>query len=135
MEINNQFYTSEQKQEYLDFLKDYRHFAWDVWIYMKRHPELLIIEENQKICNRIRELQLRYWRKCTTGWTDEQTLHFLDLMSDLQANDKDVVEYDFLPEEINLFHPDFKLTSNNRALLLFVVRMLTLDALEAKRNF
>jgi len=121
---------------YFNFDKDCRHYSWDIWVYLKMNPELLRIGDNQKICDYIRELHIRYMKKRTHGWSDEKTACFLDYMSDMEANYykgslKESLIYHCSQDEINLFHPDLKGDKSNLDFLMLMAHMHAMD----KRDF
>lgn len=123
--MNHKDYISEAdlRRAKKQFDKDYRHFAWDVWVHMKMHPELLELKKNQEIYKHIQEIQLKYWGRKHQDRSDKDILDFLELWTDIIANDKNTVDYHFDQADIDMLHPDFQSAPEVRAILVITVLM------------
>lgn len=133
-------YNRSIREIRLNFAKDIRHYSWDILVYIKMHPELLKIGDNQKICDFIRDLQIQYRKKRTPGWSDEEAADFVDFMSDLEAQrykgtPKEFLVYRCCQDEMDLFHPDLKRDELNTCLLMIMTRMHCSDKNEFNNRY
>ena len=65
--------------------KVYRHFAWQIMVYLKAHPDILNANENQEVFDAVREIQIQYRLKATPKYTREDAAEFVDFMCELEA--------------------------------------------------
>ena len=84
--------------------KAYRHFAWQIMVYLKAHPEILNANENQEVFDAVREIQIQYRLKATPKYTREDAAEFVDFMCELEAKHEGVGYY-VEQDEMDLYRP------------------------------
>ena len=84
--------------------KVYRHFAWQIMVYLKAHPDILNTNENQEVFDAVREIQIQYRLKATPKYTREDAAEFVDFMCELEAKHEGVGYY-VGQDEMDLYRP------------------------------
>lgn len=82
----------------------HRHFAWQIMVYLKAHPEILNANENQEVFDATREIQIKHRLKETPKYTREDAAEFVDFMCELEAKHEGVGYY-VGQDEMDLYRP------------------------------
>lgn len=83
----------------------YRLLSWKVWIYLRAHPDVMIMNNNCEVIDVVQNIHVQQYMEDHPGSIVEDVLKVLNLMVDLDAKFCGV-NYQFEQTAIDLFRPN-----------------------------
>lgn len=87
-----------------DVLIAYRRITWKIWVYLKANPDVLAVNNNQEIFDKVAKIQTNLYLHCHPNKTYEDALSIQDFLSGLEAKYY-AEDYYFEQELMDLFRP------------------------------
>ena len=111
----------------IDMMKSWRRLAFHILVYLSANPEVLAVNNNQEIYDKVRDIQIRYYGRNHSDSSYEDIGKTVDLLVELKIKYEDGAEYFIEQGTMELYRPSTVHSSEWREKVLFEMFFYTIS--------